>query len=222
MGGLQNGTAYTFSVRAGNTVGLSDPSAASPPVIPQAPGSAPLLPRTVPSGQVGIRYAGSVAATAGSKPVRYRFASGALPPGLQLDTGAGALTGTPTRAGRFVFGVRASNSAGSVSRAFAVTVAGVPSAVPSAPRAVRVAGGHRSVTIGFIPPASAGGGGQIRGYQLSLDAGRTWQSVRAAGSASLRAVIGGLDSVGVYHLALRAVNAAGVGASVRFDGPAGR
>ena len=41
VSGLQNGTSYTFTVIAANTVGESGPSAASAPVTPQASGTAP-------------------------------------------------------------------------------------------------------------------------------------------------------------------------------------
>jgi hypothetical protein len=49
---------------------------------------------TLPSGQVGVAYSATLAATGGTTP--YTWTSGALPAGLQLNASTGAITGTPT------------------------------------------------------------------------------------------------------------------------------
>ncbi|GGL92494.1 fibronectin type III domain-containing protein [Nakamurella endophytica] len=217
--GLRNGTAYTFRVSATNAVGAGTASAASAAVTPNTPGVAPVLPRSVPNARVGTAYTGSVAVTSGTAPVGYRFASGVLPPGISLNAGTGALTGRPTTAGRFVFGIRAANRAGAVSRAFAIVVspAVTPPRVtpPTAPRAVRTSAVDEGLRIGFIAPASTGGAA-IRGYQASVDGGRSWHAVAVTGTRPLHTALGGLQNDHRYRVLLRAVNAAGAGAAVSF------
>jgi hypothetical protein len=63
------------------------------------------------SASVGVAYSDGVAA---SNSPSYSVVSGALPNGLALDTGTGAITGTPTTPGVFTFVIRASNGGGSV------------------------------------------------------------------------------------------------------------
>jgi hypothetical protein len=40
---------------------------------------------------------------------RFKLVIGHLPPGLHLNAASGAITGTPTRAGRFAIGINATN-----------------------------------------------------------------------------------------------------------------
>ena len=68
------------------------------------------MPRPLPSGTVGLAYAGvQFAATGGTPPYAFSVATGSnLPPGLQLT--AGDLTGTPTTEGNFSFGISVTDS----------------------------------------------------------------------------------------------------------------
>ena len=63
------------------------------------------------SASVGVVYNDEVTATNSPS---YSVVSGALPGGLTLNTGTGAITGTPTTPGVFTFVIRASNGGGSV------------------------------------------------------------------------------------------------------------
>lgn len=65
----------------------------------------------VSSASVGVVYNDEVTATNSPS---YSVVSGALPGGLTLNTGTGAITGTPTTPGVFTFVIRASNGGGSV------------------------------------------------------------------------------------------------------------
>src|SRR5438105_2218661 len=51
---------------------------------------------SLPGGTVGAGYSQSVSAAGGSQPYTWSVSSGALPNGLSLNAGTGAITGTPT------------------------------------------------------------------------------------------------------------------------------
>jgi serine/threonine-protein kinase len=94
---------------------------------------------SLPGGQVGVAYSGSVTATGGSGTITYS-ASG-LPAGLSMSSG-GAISGKPTAAGSFSVTVTATAGT-SVSKAFTVTIAPAvvatspsPSATPTPTRTV--------------------------------------------------------------------------------------
>jgi predicted extracellular nuclease len=75
---------------------------------------------TPPAGTVGTPYSYAFTAT-GTPPVTFAVTDGAVPPGLTLSS-TGVLAGTPTAAGTFSFEVTASNSIGSSSASFDVTI----------------------------------------------------------------------------------------------------
>jgi hypothetical protein len=56
----------------------------------------------LPSGTVGDAYSETMAAVGGTTPYVWTVSNGSLPPGLSLSTG-GAITGTPTTAGTWLF-----------------------------------------------------------------------------------------------------------------------
>jgi hypothetical protein len=78
-------------------------SAPPPPAPAIADGS------VVSSATVGVVYNDEITAT--NSPT-YSVFSGALPGGLTLNTGTGAITGTPTTPGVFTFVIRATNAGG--------------------------------------------------------------------------------------------------------------
>ncbi|MFC6645062.1 beta strand repeat-containing protein [Granulicella cerasi] len=62
-----------------------------------------------PAGTVGAAYAVTLTAAGGTAPYTFTIISGALPTGLTLST-SGAITGTPTTAGSYTFGVQAADA----------------------------------------------------------------------------------------------------------------
>jgi phospholipase C len=124
---------YTFSITSGSLPpGLSlNTSSGAVAGIPLAAGSYPFTAQVVDSthttggtatsncgitvampvslscpavaGQVGAAYSSSLSPAGGVPPYNFSITSGALPPGLALDSSSGAITGTPLTSGTFSF-----------------------------------------------------------------------------------------------------------------------
>ena len=108
-GPLAATTDYFYSFRGGKLVG-----GPPPPVTVACPSA---------SAQVGTAYSSAMTATGGVTP--YTFSNtGSLPPGLLLNAGTGAVTGTPTAAGTFAFTAQVQDaSAGTATSNCSITVA---------------------------------------------------------------------------------------------------
>lgn len=71
----------------------------------------PTLGGTIPDWSVNNLYpAASFTESGGTGPFTYAITSGALPTGLSLNTGTGAITGTPTAGGSFTFTLTVTDS----------------------------------------------------------------------------------------------------------------
>lgn len=110
--GLTNGTPYKFTVVATNAIGDSAPSPESAEAIPLADvmfvGAGPNI--TLASGVVAAAYSQPLQVTGGLPPYTFSVV-GDLPPGLELDTATGVVSGTPTTPGTYSFSVMAMDSA---------------------------------------------------------------------------------------------------------------
>ncbi|MFM5952386.1 MAG: putative Ig domain-containing protein [Micrococcales bacterium] len=119
------GDSYTFTITATNAV--SSVSVTKTVSVAQAPYAiddtlALLL-------EVGRNYADAVEYGGFPNPT-YEVVEGALPPGLQLNTATGAITGQPSSGGLYNFKVRAGNDAGtSSSNLFSLVVNQIPTKV---------------------------------------------------------------------------------------------
>jgi hypothetical protein len=81
-------------------------------------------PLTLPDGEVGTPYNQIVSASGGTAPYTFSVSSGALPAGLTLNAASGAITGTPTAAGTFIFSITATDANGcSGSRLYTINIA---------------------------------------------------------------------------------------------------
>ena len=82
-----------------------------------------LNPATLPNGTQGTAYNQNVTATGGTGPYTYAVSSGALPAGLSLNSGSGAISGTPSGSGASSFTVQATDSNGNIgSRPYNVNI----------------------------------------------------------------------------------------------------
>ena len=75
---------------------------------------APFLTGSLPTGQTGAPYVGTLTASGGVSPYTFLVVQGSLPGGLSLSTG-GVVSGTPTVVGTAQFVVRVTDSAGAFS-----------------------------------------------------------------------------------------------------------
>ncbi len=65
---------------------------------------------SLPAGRVNTPYNATLAVSGGVPPYTWRVTRGSLPPGLTLNAGSGAISGTPTTSGAFSFTVQVSDS----------------------------------------------------------------------------------------------------------------
>lgn len=78
----------------------------------------------LPNGLVNSRYSQSIAVSGGFPPYLWWISSGTAPPGIDIDSNTGLLSGTPSFAGTFTFTVQVfDQSFSSVSKGFALTIA---------------------------------------------------------------------------------------------------
>src|SRR6266566_2943185 len=64
----------------------------------------------LPNAITQTAYSGALSATGGTTPYTWGITYGSLPPGLNLNSSSGAITGTPTTAGTFTFTAQAKDS----------------------------------------------------------------------------------------------------------------
>jgi hypothetical protein len=80
----------------------------------------------LPNGTVNVAYpATTLTASGGTTPYTWSITSGSLPPGLSLNTGTGAIAGTPTAAGTYSFTAQVSDSSNpvqTVTKQFSITI----------------------------------------------------------------------------------------------------
>ncbi|WP_419917760.1 fibronectin type III domain-containing protein [Candidatus Poriferisocius sp.] len=203
IGGLTNGVAYTFEVRAQNRIGAG------------AVGTATVTPAAVPA-------APTVTTTAGDKMVTVSWTAGgdggSVVTGWQLRTGTGQWVDYPAGTSlvpvqnlangtTYTFQVRAQNAMGNGT--VGVDTA-MPATVPEAPT-VTTTSGDGTVTLSWTPGVD--GGSAVTGWHLRVDDGQ-WQDLAGMGLGADATSVPVLNLANgtSYTFHIRAQNAMGAGA----------
>jgi hypothetical protein len=137
-----------FCLFGSSTEAAVDPVAPNPAAF--QPPAVTVPPQSLPQGSVGVSYDGALAATGGTAPYHWSITIGSLPPGLTLDPGSGAITGTPSARGSFKFEAQATDSAqpaGSAVRGLFITVTVPPLSIPPTTLAGGTVGSSYSATL---------------------------------------------------------------------------
>jgi hypothetical protein len=203
--GLTNGTAYTFTVKATNTVGTGPASAASNSVTPSAaitvPGAPAVGTATAGNTQATVTFT-APASNGGSSIIDYtvtandgKTATGTTSP----ITITGLINGAA-----YTFTVTARNSAGSspASAASNRVTPSVTTTIPGAPAIGSATTGNAQATVSFTAPA-ADGGSSIIDYTVTANDGKT-----ATGTTSPITVTG-LTNGTAYTFTVTARNSSG-------------
>ena len=176
--GLDNGTAYTFTVHATNIdgdSGESDPTAA-------------VVPAGVPAAPTNV----SAVHGNGSATVSFNApeANGSPITGYTVTTEPGGSTtscdGSPceitglTNGTAYTFTVHAANEVGTGDESDASQPV-TPATVPDAPGALSATRGDERIDLSFDAPVFDGGS-PITGYEYSLDGGDTWSLLDSSGT----------------------------------------
>ena len=222
VAGLDNGTAYTFEVRAVNGVGEGEAAAvtATPAAQATAPGVPQNLRARATAGTVTLTWrapsSGGGAAVTGYE---YRHAEGATVSAETAWTSAGtnltATIGSLANGTAYTFEVRALSGpiAGPVARTQAT-----PATVPAAPQDLRARGTDGRVDLVWSAPASDGGSDLVR-YEVRYAAGASVPQDTEWYEANLHGAfyVAGLKNGTAYTFEVRAVNGRGDGAAARIQ-----
>ena len=226
VGGLTNGTSYTFTVKATNGSGTSAASAASTGVVTGSP-TAPTNVVAVggipaPSGDLNITWSApsssglgtidSYTATAkpssGSSKTCTSTSTAPNTPTLACQV-TGATNGTS-----YTVTVTATNSTGSsyTSVASAASAAAFPSTTFGAPTIGTATGGYQKATVTWTAPtALAGTQPALTGYVVTPFIGSTAQSAQTFNSTATTETVTGLTGGSAYTFTVAAINANGTG-----------
>ena len=99
---------------------------------------------SLPSGQVGVAYTATLAASGGTTPYTWRVTAGGLPAGLVLNAATGAISGTP------------STAVSAASLTFKVTDAGAPAQAASVTLMLTITPATLRITSASLPSGQVG------------------------------------------------------------------
>jgi hypothetical protein len=203
--GLTNGTAYTFTVTATNSVGTGPASAASNSVTPTGPPSAPTnVVATRGDTQAAVTW---TAALANGSPITGYTVTSA-PGGITSSVGNvtnATVTGL-TNGTAYTFTVTATNSVGT-GPSSAASNSVTPAGLPSAPTNVVATPGNGQAGVTWT--AAPANGSPITGYTVTSAPGGITSSVGNVTNATVT----GLTNGTTYTFTVTATNGVGTGAA---------
>ena len=161
--------------------------------------TSPFAPGLRSSAEVGVRFGKTVTATGGSGTYTWSVSSGALPSGLVLDPAKGTIAGAPTAAGRFTFGLTATDSEG---RATSVN-----SALNVAARLAVTTSRLNAATVGGAYRAALRTTGGVKPLKWRVASGKLPAGVRL--SPTLGTLAGRPTKAGTYRITVEARDALG-------------
>jgi hypothetical protein len=209
--GLTNGTAYTFTVTATNSVGTGAASVASNSATPVTVPDPPInLTPTAGNAQVALSWT-TPANNGGSAITDYVMEyelTGSGSWSVFAEGTSTATNGTVTglvNGTSYDFEVAAVNVAGQGSPSASVTA--VPVTVPDAPTNASATGGNAQATVTFNVP-DTNGGSPITGYTITSNPG----GFTGTGTSS-PIIVAGLTNGTSYTFTVTATNAVGTGAA---------
>ena len=216
--GLTNGTAYTFTVTATNSVGTGPASAPSNQVTPATtPGAPTNTVATAGNTQATVTWVAP--GTDGGAPIT-GYTVTAIPGGKSCAWDSGPLTCTVTGLANgtgYTFTVTARNGAGTgpVSTLSNTVTPQVPPSPPGIPTAVVAVAANGSATVSWTAPASSGTS-PITSYTVTSSPGAKtcgWSS------GPLSCTVTGLTNGTVYTFKVTATNTAGPGPASAASSP---
>ncbi|MCB0990930.1 MAG: fibronectin type III domain-containing protein, partial [Acidimicrobiales bacterium] len=208
--GLQNGTAYTFTVEALNDVGASAPSAASAVVVPAGPPARPSAP-LASAGDGWVQVSWTAPGDGGSAIEHYVVR--ASPGGAEQIVQAPAtevLFGGLTNGTAYRFSVTAVNAVGH-SEASAMSDRATPVAsvrVPERPGRPQALAGDGTAQLWWAPPVNTVSTYRVEAWVGPVGSGDPIVSLQVATN---EAVVEGLNNASSYTFTVVGVNSAGVG-----------
>jgi alpha-tubulin suppressor-like RCC1 family protein len=209
--GLTNGTNYTFTVTATNSLGTGPASTPSAAVMPAAvPGAPTGVTATAGNGQASVSFT-APASNGGVDITGYTVTASPGGPSVSSAASPVLMTGL-TNGTAYTFTVTATNSIGT-GPASTASSAVTPSALPGAPTNVTGVASNGKVSVGFTAPSSDGGA-TITSYTVTTSPGGTTVS-----GASSPIVVSGLTNGSAYIFTVTATNANGTGPASAASAP---
>jgi RHS repeat-associated protein len=212
--GLDNGTSYTFVVRARNAMGLGAESAPSTAVLPASVPSAPAGLVASAASREATLYWTVPAAEGGSALTGYRIVAspGGLAATVPGDRTFARITGLDDGVA-YRFTIVAANAQGN-GPASAPSDEVIPFGAPAEPGSVQGTQGNGTALVQWSAPA-ADGGRPITGYTVTAEPGGLSAAVTAGETSRL---ITGLANGTAYTLRVTATNLAGAGPASAASG----
>jgi fibronectin type 3 domain-containing protein len=201
IGGLSNGTSYSFTVIATNAMGSSPASNALSATPVQVPNPPQLISATAGNAQVDLAW--TAPANDGGSPIT-GYTATASPGGATCSTATlGCTIGGLTNGIAYSFTVTATSSLGT--SAPSNTMTATPATVPNAPTLNTATAGNGKVVMAWAAPTS-NGGRPITGYTATASPGGATCS-----TTSLGCTITGLTNGTTYTVSVTAKNVIGSG-----------
>jgi titin len=211
VGGLTNGTTYTFTVAAVNGIGTGPQSGASNTAVPGITPGAPTV-GTAVAGMSQATVSWTAPVSNGGPPITAYVVTAyvGFNPVMNVIAGPNATSRTVsglTNGTTYRFRVSAVNAAGASDYSKASNTA-VPGIVPGAPTVGTAVAGMAQATVSWTAPAS-NGGPPITAYVVTAYVGFNPVMNVIAGPNATSRTVSGLTNGTTYRFRVSAVNAAG-------------